>query len=79
MSLSNRRIAAQVMTIQNDFLDFPGLRLTVSQAQKRFGTDEMTCEAVLGALVDAHVLARTPDGSYVRFFPRNSAHPRFAA
>lgn len=79
MSLSSRGIGALVTTIQNDFLDLPGLMLTVSQAQQRFGTDETTCEAVLGALVDAHVLARTPDSSYIRFFPRKSAQPRFAA
>ena len=79
MSLNCWRIAALVTKIQNDFLDIPGLTLTLSQARNRFGTDERTCDAVLGALVDAHVLARTPDNSYVRFFPRNLARPRFAA
>ena len=67
------RIQALVMRIQNDFLDNPALRLTVSRAQVRFGVDALTGEAVLGALVDAGVLARTPDGAYVRLFPR-SAH-----
>ena len=79
MSLSCGRIAALVTKIQNDFLDIPDLTLTLSQARKRVGTVERTCEAILGALVDANVLARTPDNSYVRFFPRHSARPRFAA
>jgi len=66
------RIQALVMKIQNDFLDNPALRLTVPRAQVRFGVDALTGEAVLGALVDAGVLARTPDGAYVRFFPRSA-------
>jgi hypothetical protein len=70
MSVSCGRIAALVMKIQNEFLDKAGLTLTLSQAQSRFGADEITCEAVLGALVDARVLAKTPDGAYIRFFPR---------
>jgi hypothetical protein len=67
-----RRIQALVMTIQNDYLDNPALRLTLARAQARFGVDALTGEAVLGALVDARVLARTPDGAYVRFLPRSA-------
>jgi hypothetical protein len=79
MTVYGERIGALVTKIQNDFLDAPGKTLTVSQAAKRFNTDEVTCGAVLGALVDANVLARTSNDAYVRFFPRNSARPRFAA
>ena len=43
-----------------------------TDAAQRFGTDRETCEAVLGALVNSGVLARTDDGGYVRFFPRLS-------
>jgi hypothetical protein len=78
MSVSCGRIAALVTKIQGAFLDTPKLTLTLSQAQERFGTDEITSEAVLSALVDAKVLARTADGAYVRFFPRNSVRPREA-
>jgi hypothetical protein len=79
MILSSGRIAALVTRIQNDFLDIPDLTLTLSQAQQRFGTDERTCEAVLDALVDANVLARTPGNAYVRLFPRTSPRRRVAA
>jgi hypothetical protein len=75
MSVSCGRIATLVMKIQNEFLDKAGLTLTLSQAQNRFGADEITCEAVLGALVDAKVLAKTPDGAYIRFFPRLAMRP----
>jgi hypothetical protein len=79
MSLSCGRISAFVTKIQNDCLNTPSMTLSLSQAQKRFGADAITCEAVLGARVDASVLARSSDGDYVRFFPRNSVRPRFAA
>lgn len=67
------RIQALVMRIQNDFLDNPALKLTLPRAQARFDVDADTGEAVLRALLDAGVLARTLDGAYVRFLPQ-SAH-----
>jgi hypothetical protein len=57
--------------MQNEFLDTPTLDLTLAEAERRFGADDVTCAAVLGALVDAGVLARTPGGTYVRFVPRH--------
>jgi hypothetical protein len=59
-----------VMRVQGDFLAAPALRLTLPEAARRFGLDRRSCEAVLHALVDASVLARTADGAYERFFPR---------
>ena len=44
----------------------PGLRLTPQQARRLWRLDETSCEAVLGALVDARFLARTRDGAFVR-------------
>jgi hypothetical protein len=43
--------------------------MTVSEAGRRFGADEVTCEAILDALVDAAVLFKTPDRVYGRLFP----------
>ena len=60
------------MRVQGDFLKWPTLRLTLSDAQQRFGVDGVTCEAVFGALVDAQALTRTRHGDYTRFFPRAS-------
>ena len=67
-------IGALVLRIENDFLATPGLALTLREAQQRFRTDPTTLNAVLGALVDAHVLARTPRGAYARHFPRFAEH-----
>ena len=61
------------MRIEGEFLETPDLRLTVPEAERRFGADEITCEAVLEALVDATVLFKTRDRVYGRLFPKNVA------
>jgi hypothetical protein len=55
-----------VRRIRGEFLEMPGLRLTPEQAQRLWRLDETACDAVLGALVDAHFLARTRDGAFVK-------------
>ena len=70
MNSNRRRIEDLVMRIEGEFLDAPELKLTVPEAQRRFGVDEITCEAVLDALVDAAVLFKTRDRVYGRLFPR---------
>ena len=52
--------------VQGEFLEMPGLRLTEPQARRLWGLDAVSCEALLGALVDAKFLYRTRDGSFVR-------------
>lgn len=74
MTATCDQIASLVTRMQNEFLDTPRLTLTLPRAQQRFGVDETTAEAVLGALVDARVLARTADNAYVRLFPRPARH-----
>jgi hypothetical protein len=64
-----RQLEDLVMRIEGEFLDTPGLRLTVAEAQRRFGADEITCEAVLDALVDSAVLFKARDRVYGRLFP----------
>lgn len=59
MTLNPTQLAALVVRMQGEFLDAPTLKLTLPEAERRFGVDGVTCEAVLGALVDASVLART--------------------
>ena len=58
------RIERLVVQIQADFLDHPRLALTLPAAERRFGVDEVTCASVLGALVEARVLAHR-EGAYV--------------
>jgi hypothetical protein len=70
MTTNAGHIEKLVTRIQSEFLDTPSLRLTLPQATRRFAIDRISCEAVLGALVDAGVLARSEGGTYTRFFPR---------
>jgi hypothetical protein len=70
MTPSCTRISGLIMRVQNDYLETPGLTLTLHDARRRFGVDEIMCRAILEVLVDAGVLARTLKGTYVRFFPR---------
>lgn len=66
------QIGELVLRIQGDFLDDPRLRLTVTDAERRYGATATACEAVLTVLADATVLSRTPEDRFVRFFPRRS-------
>jgi len=68
-----RQIQDLVVTLQQAFLDAPGLRLTLSDAERQCGADAPTCEAVLNFLVDARVLARTPQRQYARHFPLSTS------
>jgi hypothetical protein len=52
--------------LRGEFLEMPGLRLTVSQAQRLCGVDPASCKAILDALVEAKFLGIKRDGSYGR-------------
>lgn len=69
---SCRQIGAIVFRVQSAFLDAPTLALTPPAARRRFGLDAGTCAAVLSALEEAEVLARTPGGAYVRHVPHQA-------
>ena len=51
---------------QGEYLEMPGLSLTLEQAQRLWGPDRGTCSGVLSSLVRAGFLRRRRDGSYVR-------------
>ena len=52
--------------VQGEFLEMPGLRLTEPQARRLWGLDAASCDALLGALVDAKFLFKTRDGAFMR-------------
>jgi hypothetical protein len=52
--------------VQGEYLEMPGLRLTEPQARRLWGLDAASCDALLGALVDAKFLFRTRDGAFMR-------------
>jgi Fic family protein len=54
-----------VRRVRAEFLEMPGLKLTLWQAQRLWGVDQPTCEAVIEKLTEAQFLARTRDGAIV--------------
>jgi hypothetical protein len=52
--------------ICGEFLEMPGLRLTLPQAQRLWGLDADTCAQLLQSLTDQHFLCRRTDGTYGR-------------
>jgi hypothetical protein len=52
--------------VRSEYLEMPGLRLTVAQAARFLSLDQGTCARLLDALVEARFLILTSNGLYVR-------------
>ena len=52
--------------IRAEYLEMPGLSLTLPQAQRFCGADPAVCEVALSARVDLKFLWITPRGAYAR-------------
>ena len=52
--------------VRSEFVEMPGLRLRIDQAQRLWNLDRTVCESVLRSLVDAKFLGRTEDELYGR-------------
>jgi hypothetical protein len=52
--------------VRNEYIEVPGLRLTVDQAQRFWQLRRSDCEAVLALLVNAGFLERTRTNAFVR-------------
>jgi hypothetical protein len=79
MTATCQQIGNLVLRVETPFLDMPGLTLTAEQARHCFDLDVPTCRAVLDALTEARVLAKTPDGAYRRFYPHGRGRADVAA
>jgi hypothetical protein len=64
--------------VRAEFLEMPGLRLTVVQVERLCGVDEAICQAVLDALVDVKFLRLNADGTYARLSDGHMARPHSA-
>ncbi len=65
-----------VNRVRAEYLEMPGLRLTLEQAQRLCGIERALCKAVLDALVADQFLCMTMDGAYARSSEGISARPR---
>jgi len=52
--------------LRAEFLEMPGLRLTVAQTQRLCGVDKAPCQTALDALIRARFLRINADGTYAR-------------
>lgn len=52
--------------VRSEFIEMPGLRLRIDQAQRLFTLDKAVCETVLHSLVEAKFLARFDNEVYAR-------------
>ena len=52
--------------IRGEYLEMPGLRLSLEQATRLWALDRSVCGAVLDSLVGANFLQRDRDGRYMR-------------
>ena len=52
--------------IRAEFLEMPGLRLTITQASRLWGLDEGSCKRVIDVLIGASFLRWTPSGAVAR-------------
>ena len=60
----NATFAELLCRIRAEYLEMPGLQLTVPQVRCLFGLDAETGDAVLAALVDAQFLCQTHKGVF---------------
>ena len=52
--------------VRAEFLEMPGMQLTLAQASRLFGLDAAACQHVIDVLVKASFLRWTPAGMIVR-------------
>ena len=71
--------------IRAEYLEMPGLDLTVDQVQRLCGIERPICTTVLDGLVEEHFLCVKPNGAYARAWegfrsrPAKSAVPALIA
>jgi len=58
-TVNDAPISELLERVRGEFMEMPGLRLNLPQAQRLWALDALRCEAVLEALVDGGVLACT--------------------
>jgi hypothetical protein len=65
-NMSPIELRAVVERIRSEFLEMPGLQLTMPQAARLWGLDVSACEQVVEVLVQSAFLRRTGSGAVTR-------------
>jgi hypothetical protein len=61
--MSPTELHATAVRIRSEFMEMPGLRLTMPQASRLWGLDRHACEAVVDVLIRNAFLRWTPSGT----------------
>lgn len=64
--VQNDAFAHLVQRIRSEFLEMPGLRLTLPQASRLWAVDRATSERILDTLTAAGFLSKNREGAYFR-------------
>ena len=63
---SGETAAELTSRIEAEYVEMPGLNVTLKQAQRLWTADRQTCQAVFDALVARGVLRMTTKGQFIR-------------
>jgi hypothetical protein len=66
MAPEQLKFSDEILRVRGEYLEMPGLRLTVAQARRLWGLDATRCATLLQTLVDAQFLFKTRDGAFMR-------------
>ena len=64
--------------LRAEYLEMPGMKLTIEQVQRLCGIEPTMCKRVLDALVRTGFLCLKSDGTYLRLSEGSSPRPRLA-
>ena len=59
-------VSGTMARVYGEYVEMPGLQLTLEQAQRLFGLGESECGVVLESLVECQILVQLPNGKYTR-------------
>lgn len=71
--LANTKLLGRIW---REYVEMPGLRLTLDQARRLWAVDAHDCASALERLVDLRCLVRTSDGRYARLAEGTGEAPR---
>jgi hypothetical protein len=66
MTISPSDLSASLARARGEYLEMPGLSMTVAQASRLWNVPEEVAEAILAKLVDSRFLQRRNNGVFVR-------------
>ena len=63
---SNEIVRELARRIDADYVEMPGLSVTLPQAQRLWAADRYTCQTAFDRLIAGGVLRKTPKGRFIR-------------